>query len=151
MRKILPIILIVAVLVACFVMGVFEGRSEDALSISFYVEDNPGFSDYAAEILFDHTALTLTDITGGEKTKGLFYKNIDGCVAGTMNGTDITGDGVLLTASFQVIDESVAGKYKVSANVYSCYNEKGEEVALSVPDVYVTIAGDGSVSVEGIE
>lgn len=97
----------------------------DEVTISFTIQDNPGFHATAVEIMGDWDALQLLEINEGSLlidagASFVANKNVHQVVfCSPEEEGKITGDGVLFTAKFRITEKAVAGKtYNLTAERY---------------------------------
>lgn len=140
MKKLFGYLLVVAVLVSCMAVTAFAAVPGDTVSVIFSASGNPGFASYGATLDYDHSALELVSYEAGPLSVGGFAAYGD--IASYFGVDDVTGDGVLFTATFKVKEGTAAGTYPVAAIL--------DELSTSnAADDYVTFAiVGGSVTVE---
>ncbi len=144
MKKVISLLL-VAMLVFAMATTAFAANAGETVTFTFKTSGNAGFGSYNAVIEYDSSALKLVEIKEGKLTagKGTFLGNPDTAKVGYFGLVDVTGDGALFTAVFEVLDAAAAGDYKISAYIVpgSSSNIAGEESNF-------TVTGGGSVEVE---
>ena len=143
MKKVITLLL-VAVMVMAMATTAFAANIGDTVTFTFKSNGNPGFASYNAEISYDSSALKLVEIKEGALTAGkggFFLGEVSTGLTGYMATADVTGDGVLFTAVFEVLDAK-AGDYAISAAIVpgSSSNAAGEAASFS-------ITGGGSVEI----
>lgn len=140
MKKIIGYLMVVAVLLSCMTLTAFAAVTGDTVTVSFSTSGNPGFASYGATLNYDHDALELVSYEAGPLSAGGFAAYGD--MASFFGVSDVTGDGVLFTATFKIKDGAAAGTYPVTATLDNMSTS-------NAADDYVTfgIVG-GSVTVE---
>ena len=140
MKKIIGYLMVVAVLLSCMTLTAFAAVTGDTVTVSFSTSGNPGFASYGATLNYDHDALELVSCEAGPLSAGGFAAYGD--MASFFGVSDVTGDGVLFTATFKIRDGAAAGTYPVTATLDNMSTS-------NAADDYVTfgIVG-GSVTVE---
>ncbi len=120
MKKILSIMFVALMLVSCMTVTAFASEVGETVTVSFKTSGNPGFAYYGAKINYDHDALTLVEINAGELSeKGYFHGNASSGIVGFAAGSqNITGDGVIFTATFKINNSAKAGNsYEVTVTL----------------------------------
>lgn len=148
MKKMITLLLVVVVLVTCMATTVSAAKAGQEVTVEFVSSGNPGFGSYNAVIEYDATALELVGINEGALTanKGMFKANIDTKKVGFASFNEVTGDGVLFTATFKVLDAAEMGKtYPVTAALI-----EGSASSITGADVAFTIVA-ASVEVDECE
>lgn len=142
MKKVISLLL-VAMLVFALATTAFAANAGETVTFTFKTSGNPGFGSYNAVIEYDSSALKLVEIKEGALTsgKGTFLGNVDTAKVGYFGLNDVTGDGALFTAVFEVKD--VAGNHTVSA-----YIVPGSSSSVSGEEADFTLTGGGTVEVE---
>lgn len=144
MKKIVSMLLVLVMLVSCMTLMAAASEVGEEVTVSFTVTGNPGFACYGAKINYDHEVLTLVAIEKGElSTEGFFSGNPSSAKVGFANATDITGDGVLFTATFKINESAKLGQtYTVTAelDLDSTANAKIEPVSFTIKDASITVA-----------
>ncbi len=135
MKKIITLLLVVALLATCMVTSAFAAKTGDTVSVSFTVS-NPGASTFGAKINYDKSALELVSIEAGKLTSGgLFTANVKTGKVAYVSTDNITGSGTVFVAKFKVLNAAEAGKtYNVSASVdgANTVNASGQKVSFSI-------------------
>lgn len=134
MKKVISL-LVVVMLVAALATTAFAAGVGETVTVEFKSSGNPGFGSYNAVVEYDATALELVSVEEGALTddKGYFLAN--GVNVGYMGLTDVTGDGVLFTATFKVLEAAKDGQtYDVTATLVpnSSSNVAGDAVTFSI-------------------
>ena len=115
MKRIVTIVLAAIMMLSCMTGVAFAAEPGETVTIAFTTVNNPGFANYNAAIKYDANALELKEIAVGELcSKGMFEPNVAVAEVGFMQTTDVTGDGVLFTATFEVKADAAPGTYEVS-------------------------------------
>lgn len=117
MKKILSTVLVAVLLISCLAMAGFAAKAGDTVTVTFKATNNPGFATYGAQINYDKAALTLVKVDAGALSSGFFSAPASTgkvAYAGTQN---VTGDGVLFTATFTINENAAAGTYPVTATL----------------------------------
>lgn len=135
MKKIITLLLVVALLATCMVTSAFAAKTGDTVSVSFTVS-NPGASTFGAKINYDKSALELVSIEAGKLTSGgMFTANVKTGKVAYVSTENITGSGTVFVAKFKVLAAAEAGKtYNVTASVdgANTANASGEKVSFSI-------------------
>lgn len=145
MKKMLTLLLVVVMLVTCMATTVSAAKAGDEVTIEFVSSGNPGFGSYNAQISYDAAALKLVAIKEGSLTAstGIFRGNVDTAKVGYAGVANITGDGVLFTATFKVLDAAKLNEvYNITAAVI-----EGSASNIANENVTFQIVG-GTISVE---
>lgn len=108
------------------------------------ISENPGISLLSANILYDHSAMTLTSVEKGELlSRGNWSAGVD---KGTVRWYDTAGDmkdnGLIFTLKFSVLENAPVGKYEVTLSMGE--GDLSNHEAQKVP----FIISEGQVSVE---
>lgn len=129
MKKVFSFVMIAVLALTCMVMPAFA--AETATTVSVETEtvaigaetvtldvtvSEATFATYGMKVVYDTTALELTEIKQGEATVGLFSADETSCMVGAINATDSTVSGVLFTLTFKVLTD-VKGTYPVTVEV----------------------------------
>lgn len=144
MKKFLSIMFVALMLVSCMTVTAFASEVGEKVTVSFTTSGNTGFANYGAKINYDHDALTLVEINAGELSmNGGWGGNVDSGKVGFFGGaTDVTGDGVLFTATFVINDSAKVGtSYEVTATLdtMSTDNAAGEDVEFEIKGGTITV------------
>ena len=106
MKRCLSLLIVAALVVTCIVCAVFAAQTPtvsvsgataapgETVTLSFSLNDNPGFATYRMGITYDKNVLELKSIEAGALSAGVFLPNLDNGQVGFMNATDINGDGI---------------------------------------------------------
>lgn len=133
MKKMISIMLAAVLMLTCMAGVALAAEPGDTVTVEFYAVNNPGFASFGAVINYDASALELTAITAGSLCSGgMFMPNPANGQVAYINGTDITGDGLLFTATFTVKADAAPGTYAVSAAVDAPENAAGEAINLVI-------------------
>ena len=143
MKKMIAMMLAAVMMLSCMAGVAFAAEPGETVTVEFYVVGNPGFASFGAYINYDHAALKLVDVQPGEKCAGAFMANTANDKVGYFNATDITGDGLMFVATFEINANAAAGTYPVTVAVDAPENAAGESINL-------VIAG-GNVVVDEVE
>lgn len=143
MKKIVTLLLAAMMVLTCMTGVVFAAEPGDTVTIEFTSIGNPGFASFGAQINYDATALKLVKIEAGDLCgTGTFIGKAETAFVGYFNTTDVTGDGVLFVATFEVKADAAAGTYPVTATL-------DPDATSNAADDYVTFAiSGGTVEVE---
>lgn len=129
MKKFLSLLLVAVLLVPALALSAFAAGAGDEITVEFATTANPGFAAYNAVIEYDTTALKLVKIEAGELCKaGLFSPNAAVAKVGYANTADVTGNGTLFIATFEVLEGAAAGEYGVKANFTKLANASAASV-----------------------
>lgn len=144
MKKIVSMLLVLVVLVSCMTLMAAASEVGEEVTVSFTATGNPGFACYGAKINYDHEALTLVAIEEGALSeKGLFIGTVSSGEIGFANNVDITGDGVLFTATFKINESAKLGEtyaVTVELDLASTANAKLEPVSFTLNGGSITVA-----------
>ncbi len=135
MKKFLSMLLVAALLVTCMATVAMAAEPGETVTISFSAVGNPGFATYAATISYDSSVLELQSITAGALSSGgLFVPNVKTGFASYAGVSNVTGDGVLFTATFLVKENAAPGVYPVTAalDTTSTANAAAELVSFGI-------------------
>lgn len=147
MKKLISMLLVVFMLVTCMATTAFAVEVGDTVKVAVTVSGNPGFGCYTVDLIYDTTALKLVGMSDAgclTEGKGSFLANIEKGRASFFVPTrnDVTGDGNLFIATFEVLDGAEPGKtYNVSASFVpgSLANAKNEDITMSISGGSVSI------------
>ncbi len=116
-------------------MSLSNVMAGDIIEVPVVLSGNPGISFLALTPVYDNTVLTLLSATNGdvlsdmdEGVNLIFSANADSSVNGT-----------LVTLTFQVAKEVLAGSYEVSLIFRECYNGDAEDVACTVNSAEIAV------------
>lgn len=119
MKKFLGMMLVAILLISSLAVTAFA--ADNTYTVTFSVENNPGFGAYGIWINYDPTGLELISINGGTVTPNITANTHYGVGQGFVafaNATKIYDNGSLFTATFKVKDTAVASKtYNVTAEL----------------------------------
>lgn len=143
MKKFLSLLLAMILLISCMTVVAFAAEDEETVTISFSIDENPGFSSYGAKIEYDSSALELTEIKkGAVSADGSFSSNVNNGKVGFAHDEDTTATGVLFTATFKIRDTAKRGEtYNVTASLDENATKKAnqEKVALKISGGSITV------------
>ena len=147
MKKLISMLLVVFMLVTCMATTAFAAEVGDTVEVAVTVSGNPGFGCYTVNLSYDTTALKLVSLSDAgciSAGKGTFLSNAAGNCASffVMDLNNVTGDGNLFIATFEVLDGAKAGKtYNVSASFEpgSLANANNEDISMGISGGSVTI------------
>ena len=147
MKKLISMLLVVFMLVTCMATTAFAAEVGDTVEVAVTVSGNPGFGCYTVNLSYDTTALKLVSLSDAgciSAGKGTFLPNAAGNCASffVMDLNNVTGDGNLFIATFEVLDGAKAGKtYNVSASFEpgSLANANNEDITMGISGGSVTI------------
>lgn len=149
MKKIVSILTVVVLLVACLSVSAFaagepaltvdEVKGEIGKTVTVEVSISEiTFASYALEVVFDNAALELKEITAGERSNGLsFVGNPETAKVLAFGVADTTGAGVLFSLTFEVKAE---GTHEVKAVVDSFVKADQSVVDVVVDNGHVEVA-----------
>lgn len=117
MKRLVTIVLAAIMMLSCMTGVAFAEEPGDTVTIAFTTVNNPGFANYGVEINYDANALKLVSIDneGTLSAYGFFYANVEKGKVTYANDSDVKGDGVLFTATFEVKADAAPGTYNVTA------------------------------------
>lgn len=131
MKKMITLMLAAALLLTCMAGVALAAEAGETVTVSFSAVNNPGFASFGALLNYDHDALELVSVEAGALCSGsMFLSNGDKVTF--INVTDVTGDGVMFTATFKVSENAAPGTYAVSAAVDAPENAAGESINLVI-------------------
>lgn len=147
MKKLISMLLVVFMLVTCMATTAFAAEVGDTVEVAVTVSGNPGFGCYTVNLSYDTTALKLVSLSDAgciSAGKGTFLPNAAGNCASffVMDLNNVTGNGNLFIATFEVLDGAKAGKtYNVSASFEpgSLANANNEDISMGISGGSVTI------------
>ena len=135
MKKTLTLLLAAVMVLSCMTGVVFAAEAGETFTVSFTVAGNPGFATFGAQINYDAAALELVSIEKGALCNdGFFNGNAANGKVAYANTNNITADGVLFTATFQVKEGAAPATYAVTATLdtSSTANEDYEAVVFAI-------------------
>ena len=126
MKKILSLLVIFALMASMLVSTAFaagtaiyvdsvNAKAGEEVTIDVSISGNTGFAAAKVQLVYDSSVLKLTGITPGLLAGGA-VNEAKGLVTFS-SATNVTSDGVLLSATFVVADNAPDGKASVSVNV----------------------------------
>lgn len=149
MKKIVSILTVVVLLVACLSVSVFaagepvltvdevKGEVGKNVTVNVSVSDIT-FASYALEVVYDHEGLELKEIKAGERSNGLsFVAKPETAKVLAFGVADTTGAGVLFSLTFEVKAE---GTHEVKVVVDSFVKADQAVVDVVVEDGHVEVA-----------
>lgn len=147
MKKLISMLLVVFMLVTCMATTTFAAEVGDTVEVAVTVSGNPGFGCYTVNLSYDTAALKLVSLSDAScisAGKGTFLPNADGNCASffVMDLNNVSGDGNLFIATFEVLDGAKAGEtYNVSASFEpgSLANANNEDISMGISGGSVTI------------
>ena len=145
MKRTISLVLVAMMLVACMATMAFAAEPGDTVTITFASAGNPGFATFGAKINYNADVLELVSISQGALCgSGFFSGNVNNGVVGFAGTADVTGDGVLFTATFNVKADAPAGTYAVTASLdsSSTANAAAELVSFGITGGEVVIEAE---------
>ncbi len=147
MKKIIISLLVVLLLVSGMATTAIAATVGETVEVEVTVSGNPGFGCYTVDLSYDTTALKLVGMSDAgclSAGKGYFLSNVDGACASffVADLNNVTGDGKLFIATFEVLDGAEAGKtYDVTASFEpgSLANANNEDISMNIAGGSVTI------------
>ena len=159
MKRIIALILSVAMMLSCYTMSVLalgtnqvsgdsvKADKGDLLVIPVCLKNNSGLMGFRISVDYNETVFKNPSVKRGELTaKGNFNDSIvpkeNGSFDVVWNETsDVYGDGALFYIYLTVDDNAKAGNYdiKLSYKQADTFNEKWEDVKLKCSDISVII------------
>ena len=116
------------------------GDENKIVEITFSIDENPGFAAFDLIFTYDDSKLELKEIVTGSVLQGtIALPNPSENIISVMNLMDVSANGILFTAKYEVKDSVSVGKIDVSVEG-KMYNSSGSEVAFTVVPGNVTIA-----------
>lgn len=82
------------------------------VSITVSMENNPGIMGFSLSVSYDETRLSLTSLTCADELTG--NKQVNGARVTWVGNSDVSYNGVFLTANFTVLDDAPLGDAAVS-------------------------------------
>lgn len=149
MKKIVSILTVAVLLVACLSIGAFaaddavvtveEAVAEVGDTVTLKVSISEAtFRAYGVKLVYDAAALELTAIEAGALSeKGLFSAPITSGIVGFVGNAEQTAAGVLFTATFKVLAE---GKHEVTVDVDGFTKSDNTNLAVTVDGGYIEVA-----------
>ena len=135
MKKTLTLLLAAMMVLSCMTGMVFAAEAGETVTVSFSVTGNPGFATFGAQINYNSDVLELTAISAGELcNSGMFIPNVNNGMVAYTGTTNVNGDGVLFTATFEVKEGAAVGTYDVTATLdtTTTANENYEPVEFAI-------------------
>ncbi len=141
MKKILSLLVIFALAASMLVSTAFaagtaiyvdsvNAKAGEEVTIDVSISGNTGFAAAKVQLVYDSSVLTLKRISTGLLAGGA-VNEAKGLVTFS-SATDVTGDGVLLSATFAVADSAPDGVASVSVNVSRLANTSSVSLNPSV-------------------
>ena len=150
MKKIVSILTVAVLLVACLSIGAFAAeeavvtvdevtaKTGDTVTINVSISEAT-FRAYGVKLAYNAEALELTAIEAGELSKnGLFSAPITSGIVGFVGSAEQTAAGVLFTATFKVIGGE--GKHEVTVEVDGFTKSDNTNLAVTVDGGHVEVA-----------
>ena len=150
-KRVLSVLLIVALFVSCLAFSasaegtptlrlsnVSAGRG-DEVTVDIVMEDNPGVMGITLTVSYDQTRLQLISLNDGVLTGWFVSTGAVGKAAWT-GSSDYTGNGVILTLKFKVLDEAPLGDAFVTITEQLNSNYDEQEVKYTVVPGNVNVA-----------
>ena len=160
MKKVLSILLVMAMIMSNMSLAVFAAESEslvitaenqtvkagETATVTLTVENNPGAANLIFQPVMDEY-LTWT-ATNGVVFDGFMMS--EAIVLDTSSSMNTTKTGTLITMSIAVSENAVPGEYEVSfypeteggEAPYQCYDENFEDVVVEFPTITITVEGE---------
>ena len=98
------------------------------VTLNISIANNPGFVSGKVTLTYDTSALKLTAM---ENKMFQGFANPESGKANHSSVTPVTGDGILVSATFQIADTAAAGSYNVSADVSGMRDKDGNMINVS--------------------
>ena len=120
MKKIIVLLLAAAIALSCMTGVAFAAEDDNLITLSFTIDENPGFATFGAQLVYYSAALELVSFEEGSllSGKGMFLGNpANGMVTFVAMGTNVTGTGELFTATFKIRKEAEIGSYPVTVKL----------------------------------
>ena len=147
MKKIVSILTVAVLLVACMSVSVFaanapvvtaeEVNAEMGKTVEVKVSISEAtFASYGLKLTYDTDALTLVEIKQGERSQGMFSAKAESGKVGLVNTADTTGAGVLFTAVFEA---KAPGKHEVKVEVDSFAKADTSILEVEVDNGFVNV------------
>lgn len=156
MKKFLSILVAVALFAALLVPAAFAagtaavtadvvtGKPGETVTVTVSIENNPGFDSAKFTVSYDKNALTLVSLDGSMLAGA---SNVATGMINHASAADVTGDGVLFTATFTVNSGATYGDYVVGITVNKLSNE-GKAISCNVINGGVVVLHDHNWSSE---
>ena len=112
------------------------------VSITVSMENNPGIMGFSLSVSYDETRLSLTSLTCADELTG--NKQVNGARVTWVGNSDVSYNGVFLTANFTVLDDAPLGDAAVSISYQpgDIGNFNEEEINFEVVAGGVTVICD---------
>ena len=147
MKKIVSILTVAVLLVACMSVSVFAANAPVVTAEEVNVEmgktvevkvsiSEATFASYGLKLTYDTDALTLVEIKQGERSQGMFSAKAESGKVGLVNTADTTGAGVLFTAVFEA---KAPGKHEVKVEVDSFAKADTSILEVEVDNGFVNV------------
>ena len=122
-------------------IGSAAGNPSATVTIPITITNNPGYAGYQGTITFDHTALTLTNVTGATTF------NAETGAISFAQATNITADGEILAATFKINDGAAYGTYPIGISFDEFYDAAENDLSLEITSGKITVsaAGEGDL------
>ncbi len=149
MKKIVSILTVAVLLVACLAVGAFaaddavvtveeaEAKTGDTVTLSVSISEAT-FRAYGLKLVYDAEALELTAIEAGELSKnGMFSAPVTSGIVGFVGSAEQTAAGVLFTATFKVVGGE--GKHEVTVEVDGFTKSDNTNLVVTVDGGYIEV------------
>ena len=141
MKKFVCYLLVAVMLVATLATSAFAAQAGETVTVAVSAEGNPGFGAYKVALSYDKAALELVAMNGDALSAGGSVDvNLEAASVAFIKATDVTGDGVLFTATFKISEEAANGVYEIGATLVEAYNNNLDEVTFTVKAEAVEVA-----------
>ena len=112
------------------------------VSVTVSMENNPGIMGFSLSVSYDETRLSLTSLTCADELTG--NKQVNGARVTWVGNSDVSYNGVFLTANFTVLDDAPLGDAAVSISYQpgDIGNFNEEEINFEVVAGGVTVICD---------
>ena len=149
MKKIITLLVVVALMATCMITSAFAAEETvvtveavtaapgSEVTVTVRIDGNTGFDAAKCTLEYDTSVLTLTKIENGLMTGAT---NPAKGIVNHASAYPVMEDGVLFTAYFAVAEEAEAGEYEVNVTVDKLKNnDTGVELPRSVVNGSVTV------------
>ena len=126
-------------------------KAGERVRVTVAIADNPGVAYANFALVYDDSVLSLTGIENGGLFSGFAYSS--SCVFDEVE--NVTADGVLMTLTFDVVDDALPGDYSIGVRlVEPSFDEDYNDVDLAtvsggvkvIDYEYGDVNGDGTVN-----
>ena len=120
-----------------------EAAKGAEVSVTVSLENNPGIMSFSLTLTYDETRLSLVSLEHGSLTSSEFW-TVNGARATWLASSDVSYNGVFLTANFTVLDDAPLGDAAVSISYQpgDIGNFNEEEINFEVVAGGVTVICD---------